>query len=217
MAETKQTSDFLRLNWQDLFKGLVVTVISAVLTTLYTSWNAGNFKIDWNDVKHVAMVTGGAYLLKNLFTDSKTILKVLVPLLMITGCLWPSSRVAAQSFTAPVPKVQGLGDQPDSILRAIRPVVAAAYAYPGNFLMTGAGAGYKHLKWDYPTQKWYSVWSVNGILWAAGTTAPGPQIPAFAFGPTLGLANDVIQMGAAYDFTNGKWIAVISLSIPLNN
>lgn len=107
---------------------------------------------------------------------------------------------------------------PDSFTNAFRPIVGvAAFSEPGNQLMTGAGVSYQHLKWDYSAQKWQSEWSVSGLAWAAGSVSPGPQTPAFAAGPALGLFNNLILVGGAYDFTHKQWIAVLSLGISLNN
>lgn len=211
---TTTTSPILNLDLKDVAKGLLVAVISAVLTLIDNSVEAGNFNFNWTNIWHVALLAGVGYLIKNLFTPTQTVVKILL-LLCFIGMV--SARVSAQSITSPVPKVNLLADAPDSELNAVRPVVAAAYAYPGNLLMAGTGLGYKRLKWDYTDQKWKSLYSLNGILWAAGTTAPGPQVPAFSFGPAVGILNDNVLVGGAYDFTNGRWLLALSLSVPLNN
>lgn len=63
-----------KLNSQDFIKGLVVTVISAVLTAFMGILNAPEFSfssIDWNDVVKVAISSGIAYLIKNFASDSE--------------------------------------------------------------------------------------------------------------------------------------------------
>lgn len=145
--------------------------------------------------------------------------RILAALLLTVGMSY------GQSIFKPVPKVtmlprvfRGVAALPDSFLNAVRPVVGvAAFSEPGNQLMTGAGLGYQHLKWNYGTAKWEAEYSVSLLFWAAGSVSPGPQIPAFAVGPTLGLFNNLILLGAGYDFTHGRYIGAVSLGISLNN
>ena len=63
-----------KLNSQDFIKGLVVTVISAVLTALMGILNSPEFSfasINWNEVVKVAVSSGIAYLIKNFASDSE--------------------------------------------------------------------------------------------------------------------------------------------------
>ena len=62
----KKFSDFLNLNLGDLVRGLVMTVLGAVASTIYEVVQAG--PIDWNTVWKVALSTGLSYLIKNFFT-----------------------------------------------------------------------------------------------------------------------------------------------------
>ena len=66
-----------KLGWNDLGKGIITAVISAIIVTvagvvLATGFDV--FKTDWISVGHSAVNTGVitlfAYLLKNLLTDS---------------------------------------------------------------------------------------------------------------------------------------------------
>ena len=124
----------------------------------------------------------------------------------------PKSVAVTSEVTVVQPKVG------DSILNTFRPLIGvAAFSEPGNQLMTGAGAGYQSLKWNYTTQKWESRWSVSILFWAAGSVSPGPQSAAFAFGPAIGLFNNLLLFGGAYDYTHGQYIGVLSLGISLNN
>ena len=102
--ETKiLTSQFLNLNLRDLAKGLLVAVISAVVTALYQIVSTGAFPSiqDLKSVGLVALTTGLAYLIKNFFTPTQiiTTLKSVVILLlcsfMLTGC---SFTQKAQSY-----------------------------------------------------------------------------------------------------------------------
>lgn len=64
-------SDFFSLNWRDLGKGLVVAVITAVLTYAWTAIEAGGLtSIDWNAVGTTAIISAIGYLMKNLVTNS---------------------------------------------------------------------------------------------------------------------------------------------------
>ena len=60
-------SDFLRLGKSDFVKGLVVAVISAVLTAVTQMLGTG---IDWAEIGHIALIAGIGYLSKNLLTDA---------------------------------------------------------------------------------------------------------------------------------------------------
>ena len=69
------TSSKYTINRNDLIKGLLMTVIAAILTTAYQllvevglDWTADDFK----EVVIIALTTGISYLLKNFFTDGQT-------------------------------------------------------------------------------------------------------------------------------------------------
>jgi len=66
-------ASFLNLNWQDLGKGLIVAVITAVLTFAYEALQAGTL-FEPGKLKAVgmtALLAAISYLLKNLFTNSQ--------------------------------------------------------------------------------------------------------------------------------------------------
>lgn len=225
MPTTKQTSARGRLDKNDLLKGLLMAVGTAIATALYDTLNAGSLSFDWKKIGIAGGLAGLVYLMKNLFTPAQTIVKLLLPLLLLS-----CACNAQYKFTQPMKKVnvgrpayfKALTAPKDSSVTAIRPVViAAAYGYEGgsntSMLMAGSGAGIKRLSYDYETQKWKSVYSFNLMLWAAGNVAPGPQVPAFAAGPTIGLLNDNLMVGGAYDFTNRHAIFIVSFSLPTNN
>jgi hypothetical protein len=149
-------------------------------------------------------------------------------LIFIILCLGIAANGQAQSILHSLPKSTAIPGTivattlpvltPDSVKNAFRPLVGvAAFSEPGSQLMTGAGIGYQHLKWDYTVQKWNAEWSISALAWGAGSVQPGPQTPAFAFGPAFGFFNNLILVGGAYDFTHGQWIGCLSLGISLNN
>lgn len=63
-------SSFLALNTKDFLKGLIVAVLSAVVTILYSSLQAGDFVIDWKSIGMAALSAALAYVTKNFFTNS---------------------------------------------------------------------------------------------------------------------------------------------------
>jgi hypothetical protein len=64
-------STFLNLNIKDLAKGLIVTMLTSVLTIAYNTVNAGSLTFDWKAIGLTALTSGLAYLMKNLLTNSE--------------------------------------------------------------------------------------------------------------------------------------------------
>lgn len=64
-------STFLNLNVQDLTKGLIVTMLTSVLTIAYNTVSAGSLTFDWKAIGLAALTSGLAYLMKNLLTNSE--------------------------------------------------------------------------------------------------------------------------------------------------
>lgn len=60
------TSGFLSLNLADLSKGLILAVITSVLTLVQTSLSAGKLTFDWKAIGIVAATTAVGYLLHAL-------------------------------------------------------------------------------------------------------------------------------------------------------
>jgi uncharacterized MnhB-related membrane protein len=76
MAQTTTTSSGqFSLNYKDLLKGLVLAVISAVLTALLPLLQAGDFKLNWALIGTVAATTAVSYLLKNFFQAPTVIIE----------------------------------------------------------------------------------------------------------------------------------------------
>ncbi len=61
-------SNFLSLNLQDIAKGLVMAVLTPIVTVIGQSIEAGNFTYDWKSIGLAALAGGFAYLVKNFFT-----------------------------------------------------------------------------------------------------------------------------------------------------
>jgi hypothetical protein len=64
-------STLLKLNVQDLVKGLIVTSLTSVLTIVYNTVSAGSLTFDWKAIGLTALTSGLAYLMKNLLTNSE--------------------------------------------------------------------------------------------------------------------------------------------------
>ena len=61
-------SNFLRLNWNDFGKGLIMAVLTPVVLIIQESVSAGTLTFNWNAIGIAAVAGGVAYLIKNLFT-----------------------------------------------------------------------------------------------------------------------------------------------------
>ncbi len=63
-------STFLNLNSSDFLKGLIMAVLSTVITVVYQTVEAGSLVFDWKAIGTMALTTALAYIMKNLFTNS---------------------------------------------------------------------------------------------------------------------------------------------------
>jgi hypothetical protein len=63
-------STFLNLNTSDFLKGLIMAVLSTVITVVYQTVEAGLLTFDWKAIGTMALTTALAYIMKNLFTNS---------------------------------------------------------------------------------------------------------------------------------------------------
>jgi len=68
-----KTSSLFSLNFQDLAKGLLVAAGGAVIATIETSLQAGQFSLNWKTIGSVALAAGLSYLTKNFFTPAQTV------------------------------------------------------------------------------------------------------------------------------------------------
>jgi hypothetical protein len=64
-------SSFLNIDLKDLGKGLIVAVLTSVLTIVYNTVESGSLTFDWKLIATTAITTGLGYLLKNLLTNSQ--------------------------------------------------------------------------------------------------------------------------------------------------
>jgi hypothetical protein len=63
-------STFLNLNSSDFIKGLIMAVLSTVITVVYQTVEAGSLTFDWKAIGTMALTSALAYIMKNLFTNS---------------------------------------------------------------------------------------------------------------------------------------------------
>jgi len=64
------TSTFLSLNKKDFIKGLVVAVLSAIISVLYTTIENGSIEFNIKSIVISALSAALAYIMKNALTNS---------------------------------------------------------------------------------------------------------------------------------------------------
>jgi hypothetical protein len=65
-------SNFLSLNWQDVAKGLIVSILTPVVVIIQQSLESGVLTFDLKSIGLAAIGGGFAYLVKNFFTPKTT-------------------------------------------------------------------------------------------------------------------------------------------------
>ncbi len=73
--QTTTTSKQFTLNISDVWKGLIVSVLSSVITIVVNTLQQGSLTFDWKAIGITALTTGLAYIMKNFFTVSKIVVK----------------------------------------------------------------------------------------------------------------------------------------------
>ena len=63
-------SSIFTLNNKDFIKGLLVAVLSSVVTILYNTIESGSLTFDWKAIGTMALTSALGYILKNLLTNS---------------------------------------------------------------------------------------------------------------------------------------------------
>ena len=61
---------FFTLNKVDFIKGLVIAVLTAIITVVYTTIQSVVFSFDWKAISIAALSAALAYITKNLLTNS---------------------------------------------------------------------------------------------------------------------------------------------------
>ena len=68
-----KTSKFLALNWADIFKGLLMAILTPAVVIIQQSLEAGILIFDWKSIVTASIGGGLAYLLKNFLTPQKEV------------------------------------------------------------------------------------------------------------------------------------------------
>ncbi len=72
---TTTTSKQFTINISDVLKGLLMSVLTPVITIIITSLNAGELTFDWKKIAITALGAGLAYVVKNFFTPAEIVIK----------------------------------------------------------------------------------------------------------------------------------------------
>lgn len=64
-------SPFLNIDFNDLGKGLILAVLTSVMTVIYSTVQTGSLSFDWKLIATTAITAALGYLMKNLLTNSK--------------------------------------------------------------------------------------------------------------------------------------------------
>lgn len=97
----------------------------------------------------------------------------------------------------------------DSTFGAIRPtIIPAAFSITSGRISAGAGFGYKNITYTYPTVRpdgteipgrFYTNWSINIVGLMGGNIAPTTPAMAASYGLTVGLLNDIVNVGVEFN------------------
>lgn len=68
-----KTSKFLALNWADIFKGLLMAILTPAVVIIQQSLESGILIFDWKSIVTASIGGGLAYLLKNFLTPQKEV------------------------------------------------------------------------------------------------------------------------------------------------
>jgi hypothetical protein len=71
MEKQTVTSKKFSLDWKDAAKGFVMSALTAFITVVYSSLEAGTLEFDWKKIGVASLTAGFAYLLKNFFTPAE--------------------------------------------------------------------------------------------------------------------------------------------------
>jgi len=61
-------SDFLKLNFNDILKGLLMAVLAPAIVIIEQSLSSGVLTFDWKTIALASLGGGVGYLIKNFFT-----------------------------------------------------------------------------------------------------------------------------------------------------
>jgi len=64
-------SGFGKLNVQDFFRGLIIAVITALVTFLYNTMDSGELIFNWKQIATTSLTAAFAYIIKNYLSNSE--------------------------------------------------------------------------------------------------------------------------------------------------
>ncbi len=76
---TVTTSKQYSINWRDAGKGILVSALTGALTAAEQALTTTPVVISWKTIGIAGLAALGAYLLKNFFTPSQTVIKDTIP------------------------------------------------------------------------------------------------------------------------------------------
>jgi len=65
-------SEFLKLNWKDALHGLAMAIGTPVIGVVLKVFESGSIDLDWQNLGHLAIAGGAAYLIKKLMQGETT-------------------------------------------------------------------------------------------------------------------------------------------------
>ena len=71
-----KTSKFLALNLADIFKGLLMAILTPAVVIIQQSLESGILTFDWKSIVTASIGGGLAYLLKNFLTPQKEVTNI---------------------------------------------------------------------------------------------------------------------------------------------
>jgi len=64
-------SGFGKLNVQDFFRGLIIAVLTALVTFLYNTMESGELVFNWKQIATTSLTAALAYIIKNYLSNSE--------------------------------------------------------------------------------------------------------------------------------------------------
>lgn len=241
---TTSTSKQFWLNSKDFLRGLLMAVLTAPLTAIYTTIQAGSFTLDWKAIG--LMASGGflAYIIKNFFTPSAVKItpppdatqvtvnipepgKTIKSALMILIIVSLASSVHAQSFFKPIPKptqneifkARALIQLSDSVAVSSTQVNMAQNSFRPVASVTASISDGTALAGGIGISFQHNTFDAPSQTWVTQYS-----VAAIAFldtraslvgGLVLGFLN-YVQLGPGYDFTTKKIVLLTGVTIKFN-
>ena len=215
-------STMFSLKTRDFIKALVVAVITPVLTIIVTSATAGSLVFDWKAIVTTAVAAGGAYLLKNLFTDDTKVAekivseeggkvvpkdaKVISVLLALLAFSFCGNAQSKTNFFKPIGKIKANTVSRSAVALpsagttfwALRPTVVAVTIFGAGTAKAAAGAGfsYQQITQDADANNYVNL-AISLVALAGGSVVPDKPTDIGSLGLFVAFLNGTVGVGAA--------------------